>query len=287
LANGFIFAGVGAGATFASPLVTFVMLRYGWRIPFLMCAVLGLLVGLVWYLIGRNTPEEHPHVSENELAMIKQGLQDSSPTEKAKLVPWTRVLQSREVVAISLSYFTYGYVAWIFFNWFFIYLLDARGLNLKASGWYSTLPFIAMAISSPLGGLLNDVISKSKGSRAGRGGVAAFAMVLAAIFLAIGPRVQNTQLAVVVLAGGAGALYLSQSSFWSVTADIGGASSGSVSGVMNMSNQIGGVITASLTPWIAGRAGWSAAFFVAAALCLCGAFAWFFVDPRRRLSADL
>jgi len=89
-----------------------------------------------------------------------------------------------------------------------------------------------------------------------------------------------------VLAGGAGALYLSQSSFWSVTADIGGRSSGSVSGFMNMGNQIGGMITASLTPWIASHFSWTAAFFVAAALSLCGAFAWLFVDPRKRLNVE-
>jgi ACS family glucarate transporter-like MFS transporter len=110
-------------------------------------------------------------------------------------------------------------------------------------------------------------------------------MILAAVFLVIGSRVHNTQLAIFVLAGGAGALYLSQSSFWSVTADLGGASSGSVSGFMNMGNQIGAMITASLTPWIASRLGWTAAFLVAASLCVLGALAWLFVDPCKQLDA--
>jgi ACS family glucarate transporter-like MFS transporter len=88
-----------------------------------------------------------------------------------------------------------------------------------------------------------------------------------------------------VLAGGAGALYLSQSSFWSVTADIAGASSGSVSGLMNMGNQIGAAITASLTPWIALHFGWNASFFVAAALCVVGAASWLVVDPTRTLTS--
>jgi ACS family glucarate transporter-like MFS transporter len=283
LANGLIFAGVGTGATFASPLVTFIMLRYGWRTPFLVCAALGLFVGLVWYLIGRNTPEEHPYVSEAELSKIKAGLPSKSLTEKPKLVSWSRMLMSREVLAISLSYFTYGYVAWIFFSWFFIYLKEARGINLKASGWYSTAPYFAMAVCSPLGGLVNDAISKSKSSRAGRSGVAIVGMILAAIFLVIGSRTHDTLLAVFVLAGGAGALYLSQSSFWTVTADIGGNSAGSVSGLMNMANQIGGMITASLTPWIAAHFGWTSAFYVAAALSFIGALMWLFVDPTKRL----
>ncbi|HYK39358.1 MAG TPA: MFS transporter, partial [Candidatus Eremiobacteraceae bacterium] len=283
LANGLIFSGVGVGAGFTPPLVTFIMLRYGWRVSFVVCAALGLVVGFIWYLIARNTPEEHPSVSVDELSKIKAGLPTALSLGKPKLVSWSQMLRSREVLAISLSYFTYGYVAWIFFSWFFIYLTEAHGLNLKTSALYSMLPFIAMAICSPLGGLVNDAISKSKGSRAGRSGIAIVGMILAAIFLVIGSRAQDTHLAVFVLAGGAGALYLSQSSFWSVTADIGGASSGSVSGLMNMANQIGGVITASLTPRIALHFGWTAAFLVASGLCFCGALSWFLVDPTKRL----
>jgi len=286
LANGLIFSGVGVGAGFTPPLVTYIMLRYGWRVSFLVCAALGLVVGLVWYLIARNTPEEHSQVSPSELAKIKAGLPTASLRQKPKLISWARMLKSKEVLAVTISYFTYGYVAWIFFNWFYIYLAEVRGLNLKSSALYSMLPFIAMAICSPLGGFISDAIAKSKGPRVGRGGVAVFAMILAAVFLVIGSRAQNTQIAIFVLAGGAGALYLSQSSFWSVTADIGGASSGSVSGFMNMGNQFGGMITASLTPWIASKLGWTAAFLVAAVLCLCGALAWLFVDPRKRLDTE-
>lgn len=285
IANGLIFSGVGVGSGLTPPLITYLMLRRGWRTSFLICALLGLVVGVIWYLIARNTPEKHPLVSPNELAKIKAGLPDSSSTEKSKLVPWERTLRSKEVLAVTLSYFTYGYVAWIFFSWFYIYLEEVRGLNPKTSALYSTLPFVAMALCSLLGGSVNDFLTRRWGPRIGRGSIAMFALSLAAVFLIVGSRAENTRLAVLVLAGGAGALYLSQSSFWSVSADIGGTSAGSVSGLMNMGNQIGGMITTILTPWIASRLGWKAPFFVAAALCLGGAAAWLMVDPRNRLDS--
>ena len=286
LANGCIFSGVGVGAGFTPPLISYVMLKYGWRWSFVVCAFVGLAVGLVWYLIARNSPEEHPLVSPDELARIQSGLPVSAKGSKGVFVSWGSMLRSREVLAVTLSYFSFGYVAWIFFSWFYIYLAEVRGLNLKISAFYSMLPFIGMAVCSPLGGVVSDAVTRRRGARAGRSGVAVFAMILAAIFLAFGSNAENTRLAVLVLAGGAGALYLSQSSFWSVSADIGGASSGSVSGFMNMGNQIGGMITASLTPWIASRLGWKAPFFVAAALCLGGAAAWLFVDPLKRLDSS-
>lgn len=291
-ANGWIFAGVGAGAGFTPPLVTYVMAHYGWRVSFWVCAVIGFLVGAIWYLMARDRPEQHPRVSQLELEIIRSGL--SLPTSEATeptsqpatqaLVPWSAMLKSREVMAVTISYFCYGYVAWIFFSWFYIYLATVRGLDLKATAFYAMLPFLAMAGCCPIGGAISDRLSRSYGRRIGRCGVAVVSIAMAAGFLLFGSTVGSARLASVVLAGGAGALYLSQSSFWSITADIAGSSSGSVSGFMNMGAQLGGALTASLTPAVAARFGWTASFVVAAALCGVGAVAWLFVDPARALS---
>src|SRR6202047_5282804 len=290
IANGWIFAGVGAGAGLSPPLISYFMIHYGWRTSFWVCALIGFLAGAVWFSASRDSPAEHPRVSVTELATIRSGLSlaSNSPNlgkEGADgLLLWNRVVRSREGWAVTISYFCYGYVAWIFFSWFYRYLAKVRGLDLKASAFYSMLPFMAMLVCCLLGGMANDRLTRWRGPRLGRCGLAAFAMAVAGIFIAFGSQVQSVRLASVVLAGGAGALYFSQSSFWSVSADIGGKFSGSVSGFMNMGAQAGGALIASLTPWIAGRYGWTASFLVAAALCLLGAISWLAVDPVRTLS---
>jgi ACS family glucarate transporter-like MFS transporter len=289
IANGWIFAGVGAGAGFAPPLITYVMIHRGWRSSFWICAVIGFVAGFVWYLAARDKPEQHARVSAVELEKIRAGLTlrngESATSGGKAIVPWRKILSGKEVWAVTLSYFCYGYVAWIFFSWFYIYLARVRGLNLKASAFYAMLPFLAMAACCPLGGLISDWLTRRAGRRIGRCGVAVFGLALAGVFLALGSSAQSARLASVVLAGGAGALYLSQSSFWSVTADIGGAFSGSVSGFMNMGGQLGGAVTASLTPWIASRYGWTASFLAAAVLCVLGSLAWILVNPERSVAA--
>lgn len=284
IANGIIFAGVGVGSALAPPLVTYVILTYGWRSSFWICAFIGFAAGLIWFLAARDTPEHHPLVSPSELEIIRRGLTlDSTPATNRDAVPWSRILTNRSVLFLTMSYFCYGYVAWIFFAWFFTYLARVRGLNLKSSAFYATLPFLAMAVTCPLGGLLSDWLTRRKGRRWGRCGVAVAGIALAGIFLAFGSSVASARLGSIILAGGAGALYLSQSSFWSVSADIGGAFSGSVSGFMNMGAQLGGAVTASLTPAIASRYGWTASFLVAASLAILGSLAWLAVDPEQRL----
>jgi ACS family glucarate transporter-like MFS transporter len=285
-ANGLIFAGVGAGASSAPALVTYIMVHYGWRWSFWFSAFIGLLVGAIWYLAARDTPEEHGSVSATELARIQQGrsLQAPSGVSRPHRVPWSVILRSREVWAVTLSYFSYGYVAAIFFTWFYNYLTEERGLNLKGMAFYSSLPPIAMVVCSLLGGAINDKLSAVFGKRVGRCGLAAFALILASILLVLGSRAASAPSASVVLAGGAGALYLAQSSYWSVTADIAGRSAGSVSGFMNMGAQFGSAVTALLTPFIAVHVGWTYSFFAAATLSAFGALAWLFVDPSRHLA---
>ena len=291
IANGWIFAGVGVGAGISPPLISRVMLHHGWRVSFWLCALIGIVAGAVWFVIARDTPAEHPWVSPREKEKIDAGLTlngTKAITDSANMpgarISWSKILTSREVWAITLSYFCFGYVAWIFFSWFYIYLAKVRGLNLKASAFYAMLPFLAMAVCCALGGLLNDRLTKWRGERLGRCGVAAISIALTSVFLIVGSRAADSQVASLVLAGGAGMLYLAQSSFWSVTADIGGRSSGAVSGFMNMGAQAGGAVTAILTPVIAEHYGWTASFLVAAALCVVGSLAWLAVDPRKTLA---
>ena len=281
IANGIIFAGVGLGAGVAPPLVMAIIMNYGWRWSFGVSALIGWAAGAVWLLLARNTPQQHPWTDPREMEHIRSGLPQDGASEVR--LRWGRILTSGSVLAVTASYFTYGYVAYIFFTWFFIYLSRVRGLDLKASAFYGMLPFLAMAVCSPLGGWISDWLTRAYGRRAGRCGIAIFGLAGSAAFVALATQVQDARLASIVLAGGAGALYLSQSSFWSVTADIAGTSAGAVSGFMNMGCQIGGTITASLTPLLATQFGWNASFLAAAGLSALGALAWLFVDPNQKL----
>lgn len=284
LANGLIFAGVGAGAGITPPLITYVLTQWGWHMSFYVCAVIGLVAGLGWYLLARDTPRQHPMVSQKEIEHIEAGLPaPAKEIESHKALPWGTILADRNIIAISLSYFAFGYVAYIFFTWFFIYLNRVRGMDLKQSALYSMLPFIAMAVASSVGGWIADQLTRKFGKRVGRCGQAAFGMALSAVFLAMATQVESAQVASFVLAGGAGALYVAQSAFWAVVADIAGSSSGSASGLMNMVGQIGGATTASLTPLIADKFGWTESFLVAAGLSALGGIMWLVVNPDRAI----
>lgn len=319
-ANGLIFAGVGVGSGLTPPLITVIILHYGWRASFWFSAVVGLAVAAIWYVAARDTPEEHPKVDAAELALIvrgrgrardpdafgesveagfapgfRSGAEPPASSDAGRAphlgsnpgarppTPWANVFLSKEVLALTASYFSFCYVAWIFFSWFYIYLVEVRGLNLKVSAAYSMIPFVAMTTGCLLGGVASDWLVRRYGVRFGRCWLSMLALICTGVLLVLGSHVERAQTASLVLACGAGALYVSQSCFWSLTADVAAEHAGVVSGLMNMGGQVGAAVTASVTPLIAVHFGWNASFFTGAVLVVLGGLAWIAVDPHARL----
>ncbi len=279
-ANGIIFGGVGIGAGLTPPLVTAILLHFGWRASFWFSAMVGTVAGLVWFIAARDTPEDHTSVGIDEMAHIAARRRIGNAHAGPSRPPWLAIFSSPSVVAVTLSYFAFGYVAWIFFAWFYIYMAQVRGLNLKTSAIYSMLPFIAMTIGCLLGGLASDWIAKRYTLRLGRCLLPGIALVVTAVLLLVGSRAHSPAAAGVILALGAGVLYVAQSGFWAVTADIAGEHVGVVSGIMNMGGQIGGACTASLTPLIAAHFGWEMSFATAALIAFAGGIAWLAINPQ-------
>ena len=285
-ANGLIFAGIGlSGLT--TRLMGKIILRFGWRATFCFSASVGALAGLVWYLAARNTPEEHPWVSdaERELIVSQRRVKAAAKEDDAQYgkhkIPWLQIFSSKAIIAVTLSYFAYGYVAWMFYTWFYTYMAQARGLNLKTSALYTMLPFLAMTAGCLLGGVLSDSIAKRYGLRQGRCTLSAVSLAITAVLLVLGSRIESAMAAAFMLAFGVGVLFIAQSIYWAVAADISGEYVGVVSGIMNMGAQVGGVCTAAFTPVIAAHFGWNASFSTAAAIAALGAIAWLVIDPKR------
>lgn len=279
LANGLIFAGVGGGSAFAPPIVRYIMVHLGWRAAFWGCGGLGLVAAAAWYWMGRDHPSQHPWMNEAEREWIHQGVPQGDPLNAPKLA-WSTMLGSKDVWALTVSYFCFGYSPGIYFTWFFIYLTQVRGVNLQTASYYTMLPFAGMSIGSVIGGWIADVVCRHYGRWLGRCGVAVVGLVGSGIFLASALHASTATTASVILGLGAGSLYLAQSAYWALSADFGKGSAGSLSGMMNMGSQLGIAVTAITTPLIAVHYGWPASFLTAAGLCIFGAALWLVINPN-------
>ena len=283
-ANGWVQSGAQLGSGIAPPLVAFIIYHFGWHQVFYVSALLGLLVAAFWYSAARDVPARHAKVTPEELAHIQSGL----PVEikgPMPAVPWLKVFSSPNVWGTALAYAGFCYNATIFSTWFFIYLKDGRGFDLKSSALLGMLPFIATTTCCLMGGAISDWLVRRKSPYVGRSLFGAFTLLLSGIILIAGGHAQNGIVAALLLSGAVGALYLGQAVYYAVAADLGGPFTGVISGLVSMCGQIAGALTASLTPFFATKYGWDYAFTVAACVTFVCIIPWLVVNPKSRIHA--
>jgi ACS family glucarate transporter-like MFS transporter len=143
-----------------------------------------------------------------------------------------------------------------------------------------------MAVASPLGGWLSDVVSRRYGRRWGRSGMGCVTMMLTGVLVFLGAGTDNRILAVVFLSASTGTLLLGVAAFWATTIDLACRYAGTASGIMNMGGNLGGTISPSLTPYLAQHYSWNSALYVMGTLSLLGAVLWTGIDPAREIDFD-
>lgn len=266
LGIGIAIGGIGVGAAITPPLASWVMVNYRWQTVFYLSAAVGLVVALFWVLCSR------------------EGQRAGGPAVAPPLpIPWRRYLGSPSLRWLVASYACLGYVAYIYMSWFYLYLVNVRGIDLLRGGWLAAAPFVAILLFCPLGGWSTDRLVSILGITRSRMTVGMTGMLLAGGLIALGAWVDSDNLAIACLSLGAGWLYFTVGAYWSVTTDLSKPHAGTLSGIMNMGANIGGVISPSLTPWLAEQWGWNASLLVAALIAGCGGLMWVFINPEERL----
>jgi len=268
LANGILLAGIGAGSALTPPLIIWIISRWGWQSTFYICGTIGVGVALLWHGYARNTPLDHPGVNKAELEAIAD-----LPEKRAGFADVALIVKDRGMLFLSASYFVFGYIIYIYYSWFFLYLVNVKHIEIAKGSVLAAMPFLTMAITAPLGGYLSDRLCNRMGFR-GRKilGVAGMAMV--ALMIALGSLAQDLLTAVFLLSAGAGFLFLTVGSYWAAATDLHPDKAGSATGFMNTLANAGGIISPTLTPLIAEKLGWDSALIFAAALAIAGSLLW-------------
>lgn len=281
---GLSIGGIGIGSAITPPLTAWLMLTYNWQTPFYVTGIAGILIGTIWYVLATDHPEQHPHVNQAELKIIKQIANDDAPKCRQKSpIPWCAFALNRSVWLITMSYTCLGYVAYVYLSWFYLYLVNVRDFDVLKGAFFAAGPFIAIAILCPLGGWVSDRCCQVWGITIGRSIVGCFGMASAAAFIATGIQISQSYTAILFLSLGAGCLYFSVGSFWASTIDLSKNHSGTLSGIMNTGGNLGGTLSPTLTPWLAEKFGWTVSLHVAAAIAFLGAMLWIFVKAGEQI----
>lgn len=266
-ANGIVIASIGLGSALAPPLVSNIMVHWGWRAALLVSAIPALAIAIAWLRV----PEPRP------ASAAPPKIPAHTPVPP---VAGSGNLRTVSFVLLTLSYSLQGYVGYIFVSWFYLYLVQERHFGLLSGAWMSSLPWILSIISIPLGGLVSDHLTTSAlGPVWGRRLIPMLGLGLSGILISVGAHTANAVTAAMALALATALVLCVEGPFWAMMMRIAGESSGTGGGIMNMGSNLGGLLSPALTPILAARIGWENALHVAAALALIAAALWVGVHP--------
>jgi ACS family glucarate transporter-like MFS transporter len=283
LGTSIFLSGVGVAGIVAPVLITRIAVDFGWRTPFLVLGLIGILAALACYTYVTDWPEQNPRVNASELALIKgpAGTQVRSVPEQGsrkKGVPWRKVFSTPSIWALMMSHFCLVYPLYIFFTWFFIYLVKVRGVTVSKASFWGSAPFVANVIMVPFWGWLSDRAVQKLGQRNGRRATAWLGIAGSALLLLSGSHTSNNTAALLQLAIAAGFNFAASAVLYTTCTDISTNSSGSISGIMATFGSLGGAASPIVTALIATKFGWSYALDFAAMVTVISGLAWFFID---------
>ncbi len=264
-ANGIVIAAIGLGSALAPPLLSAVMVRFGWRAALLASALPALAVALAWFAVRRMPPA------------LAEARTAAAPARDGRL-------DSPSFVLLTASYTLQGYVGYIFVFWFYLYLVDVRKFDLLRGALWASLPWVLSIVSIPAGGAVSDALVARLGPAWGRRIVPMTGLIGGAAFLSAGARTPDGRVAAACLAVATALVLSVEGPFWAAMMDLAGGRSGTAGGVMNMGSNLGGLVSPALTPVLAAWIGWENALHAAAALSVAGGLLWLGIAPRSQIS---
>jgi len=250
-----------------SPITSYLVADFGWRVMFFIISLAGILWAGVWYWLYRDRPHESKYVNEAELRYISAPSKTDKERRKVP-IDWQFILRHPALIANNVAYFAFGYMLFFATLWLPGYFLREHGLNLKSVGWYLTIPWLVGAVFLKAGGILSDYLyKKTRSSRLSRSHLIWSSQLCAAIcFLLLG-FTHSLGLSIFLLSLGLGFGLMPQPAFFSINIDVAKERAGSAQGVTSGCLSVAGVIAPLLTGWLIDLTGaYQGAFFLLAGL---------------------
>jgi ACS family glucarate transporter-like MFS transporter len=268
----FSILGIGAGGAATPIVIAWIMQRWGWCSSFYLASIVGAASAIAWFWYVRDRPEEHPGVNPAELEHLRGAAQSARVRKNRPKTPWKLMLTSASVWGLMLGYFCQGFPIYFFHTWFFIYLVNIRGLSITRGSFFGSMPYIAIVVLAPIGGAFSDFACRRLGKRRGRRLAVCVGMILSAVLLWTGSRTANNFGAILQLGAGAGFNMFAATTYWATCIDLSAEFTASLSALMNTFGNLGGWLSPIVTAYLATHYGWTRALLCASLVTLASAF---------------
>ncbi|MQA78715.1 MAG: MFS transporter [Streptosporangiales bacterium] len=266
------------GGVIATPLVVAILsaTHNNWRVAFVIFGALGVLFTIGWFVVVRDRPGNHPRVSPAELEHIHA---DTAPAAEVRGRRregdhrWWRFLAVPAVWATAVAFFGYAWILWTFVNWFPMYLVQERDVDITGLAVSGAIPWVGGCVGLVLGGLFTDAVARRTGaSYASRRWTVVAGLLLTGLLFALIGVVDGAAGAVALMSAVVFLLYFTGAQYWLIVGEaVPGASYGAVSGAVQMVATTAAIIAPATTGYLVESAvGWGGTFAIASGIAVVG-----------------
>ena len=270
-AVGWANAGTPLGGAIAGPIVGFIALAYGWRVSFVVIALVGLCWAIVWMLLVTERPERDADVSAGERTATATGPEVRSTGPRASL---RRLLIRPGVLATAFAFFGYAYILYFFLSWFPSYLTMQQHLSISSMSFVGAIPWLLGFIGLAGGGVVSDAIFRFTGNAVlARKLVLVGGLLIAAVCVALAGAVTGVLAAVTLMTVSVFFMYLTGHTYFTLILDtVEQDRVGGVSGFVHLIANLAGIVAPAVTGYMVEASGsFAGAFVLAGAIAVLGA----------------
>ncbi|KAK0423123.1 hypothetical protein QR680_007984 [Steinernema hermaphroditum] len=141
---------------FSTPISGCVGSRYGWPTIFYLHAGVCAFLTLLWFMLHRDAPTEHPFISSREIDLIrigKDGIDSKQP------VPYKKIFSSLPIWAVWIAVMGHMFAAQFTVTFLPMYLSWVVGFSVSSSGAVSAIPLVVQLFIKFATGIVSDRLS--------------------------------------------------------------------------------------------------------------------------------
>jgi sugar phosphate permease len=271
LPTGLYNSGGNIGPAIAPPLLTALMLAFGWRTMFVTMGAVGLLGAVAWFALYR-TP--HTTVLDNDdEAYLAENRAATTPVRAAQ---WAKLFAFRTSWAMIVLAFCAGYSIWMYQTWIPAYLEMQQHVSIARTGILASIPLICAVIGCLVGGWFSDKLcSMGVNLIDSRKLPCVGGLLLCGLFTGLTITARDATEAVILMSLAQFFLSASVAGKWSLTTAAAPQSyCTSIAGLMNFGGYLGGTVSPVVTGYVVDTTGsFVIAFAIGAVMSVIGALA--------------
>jgi ACS family glucarate transporter-like MFS transporter len=271
------------GSAIAPLIIIPIAVAYGWRMPFFVNGVIGIVWVLICYSWFKNFPSEMKNIPKEEVIKIESSCRHD---KEHHLISWRYIFKNRTMWTLMLMYFCFQWANYFFVAWMPVYLQEGRRLSENETKPVIFTLFIVGIVGLLSAGFIADWLVKKKGLKFGRRFCGMTGIGMCGLLILFTSLATGNNMVVICLIAANFFYNFGVMSCYGVCSDIGRNNTGTVTGAMNFCGQMGAFFLAIVFGKIADIThNFNYPLFVVSGVLLVGFLLWFAIDPLKQLPA--